>query len=136
VINDEIPKSIAVVVGHVCGVIAVGMAALSVFGVWRVAHNASLAGLISLALCTGLTLLLFRWAGALTGYWDTSGRLSVPKAVYAAFGAFFVVLTVVGVYVLAVHTPASFDSAFAILTGALGGAVLVYLCRLAVRRFK
>ena len=88
--DDEVPPGIASVFGHVCGVIAVGMAVLSALGVWALVHRFSWQLLVFESISIGLTVLMFRWAGALTGYWDTRGRLAVPRVVYAFLGAVFV----------------------------------------------
>ena len=68
--NDEVPKGVASAIGHVCGVIAVGMAALSVFVIVGLFHRISVAGFVIAAMCVGLTVLMFRWAGSLTGHWE------------------------------------------------------------------
>ena len=44
--NDEVPKSFALVVGHVCGVIAVGMVALSAFAIWTLVERLGATGVI------------------------------------------------------------------------------------------
>jgi hypothetical protein len=136
VINDEIPESIARVVGHVCGVIAVGMAGLSLAGLWALMHRYTLGGLIAVAVAVGLTALFFRWAGSLTGWWDTSGRLSVPKVVYVVFAAFLGATAATGGYLLLVDMPTSFDKALTLLIGVFGAVPLIYLCYLATQRFK
>jgi len=134
--NDEVPKSFARLIGHVCGVFAVGMAAASAYGAWAVAHKFSVAGLIVTAVGAVIAALLFRWAGALTGYWDTSGRLAVPAFVYVCVGGLSAATTVLGVYLLVADMPASFGKAFGLWTGVLSGVVLTYLCVLASQRFK
>jgi hypothetical protein len=136
VIDDEIPKSVAKLFGHVCGVCAVGMAAASAYGAWAVAHKFTVPGLVFVATGVAIAALLFRWAGALAGYWDTTGRLSVPKAVYVVLGALFAAMTLLGAYVLIVAMPRSFADAFMVWIGVLGGGVLTYLSALAVQRFK
>jgi len=136
VIDDEIPKSVARVVGHVCGVCAVGMAAASAYGAWAVAHKLSVPGLVFVAIGIAIAALLFRWAGALGGYWDTSGRLSVPKGIYAMLGVLFAAMSMLAAYLLIVAMPPSFPDAFLLWVGVLCGAVLTYLCVLAVRRFE
>ena len=135
-IDDEVPRSIASVVGHVCGVIAVGMAALGMFGVWALARKLTMPGLVLESLCIAVSLLMFRWAGALTGYWDTRGRLAVPKAVYACLVFAFAGLAAVGAMLLVFRTPSSFDDAWLLLIGVLCSGVLSHLCRLATQRFK
>ena len=133
---DEIPKSVASVIGHVCGVIAVGMAALTVAVVWGAVNHrsagASLAGLF----CGGLTLLMFRWAGALTGYWDTRGRLAVSKFVYSVLGALFVVLALLGIGLMIARPPMSVGEGLSLVVGVSGSGSLAYLCYLAYRRFE
>lgn len=135
-VNDEIPESIARVVGHVCGVIAVGMAALSLAGLWALVHRFTWGGLVAVAVAAGLTTLFFRWAGALTGYWDTSGRLSVPKTVYVVFAALVGVCGAMGGYLLLVDMPTSFEKALTLLVGVFCAVPLIYLCYLAAQRFK
>lgn len=135
-VNDEIPESIARVVGHACGVIAVGMAALSLLGLWALVHRFTWGGLIAVAVAAALTAVFFRWAGSLIGWWDTSGRLSVPKAVYVVFAAFVGVCAALGGYLLLVDMPTSFDKAFTLLLGVFSAVPLIYLCYLATQRFK
>ncbi len=89
--DDEVPPALRAVIGHVCGVVAVGMAALSAFFIWALVQPVLVATPgARVDLAVGLTVLFFRWAGALTGYWNTRGRLAVPKMVYAFLGAAFV----------------------------------------------
>jgi hypothetical protein len=136
VTNDEIPETVARVVGHVCGVIAVGMAALSVLLVAGLVHKPSTAGVVLGSISIGLTALMLRWAGALTGYWNTRGRLAVPKRLYSFLGALFVGLSAMSAYLLAIGAPDSFDDALVLLVGAMSGAAVAYLCYLATQRFK
>jgi len=136
VTNDQVPSSFASVVGHVCGVIAVAMAALSLFGIWGLAHKVTLLGLVLVSLCIGLTALMFRWAGALTGHRDTQGRLSVHKVVYAALGVLFGIFTVFSLGLAIVRPPQSLDAGFVMAFGLVGGIALTYLCYLATQRFK
>jgi hypothetical protein len=136
VVNDEIPESIARVVGHVCGVIAVVMAGLSLAGLWALVHRYTWGGLIAVTVAVGLATLFFRWAGALTGYWDTSGRLSVPKTVYVVFAAFVGVCAATSGYLLFVDMPTSFDKALTLLIGVICAVPLIYLCYLATQRFR
>ena len=135
-IDDEIPTSVAKLIGHVCGVFAVAMAAASGYGAWAVAHKFSAPGLIATAVGMAIATLLFRWAGALTGYWDTSGRLAAPAFVYVGLGGLFAASTLFGAFLLVVDMPTSFGKAFGLWTGVLSGAVLTYLSLLASRRFK
>jgi hypothetical protein len=134
--SDEVPRSFARFIGHVCGVCAVGMAAASAYGAWAVAHKFSTPGLLVTAVGMAIAALLFRWAGALIGYWDTSGRLAVPALVYVCFGGLSAAATLFGVFVLVVDMPTSFGKAFGLWTGVLSGVVFTYLCVLASRRFK
>ena len=134
--NDEVPKPIARFVGHVCGVFAVAMAAASGYGAWAVAHKLSTPGLVSVAIGMAIAALLFRWAGALTGYWDTSGRLSVPAFVYVGLCGLFAAATLFGIFLLIVDMPGSFATAFSLWTGVLSSATLTYVCFLGSRRFK
>lgn len=134
--NDEVPKGVAQVIGHVCGVIAVGMAVLSLFVIVGLFHRISVTGFVMGALCVGLTVLMFRWAGSLTGYWDTRNRLSVPAGTYQGLGYFFAGLGLVGLFLLIAETPSSFDRAVIELIGVFGCGALSYLCYLASQRFK
>jgi multisubunit Na+/H+ antiporter MnhB subunit len=136
VTNDEVPKGVASVIGHVCGVIAVGMAAMSVFAIVGLFHRASMAGFVIGAISIGLTILMFRWAGSLTGYWDTRDRLSVPTGPYRGLGYCFAGLGFVGLVLLIVQTPPSLNGAVIELTGVFSCGALSYLCHLASRRFK
>ena len=49
---------------------------------------------------------MYRWAGALTGFWDTRGRLAVSKIVYSVIGVVFVATGVLSVG-LSVERPAT-----------------------------
>ena len=57
-IDDEVPKSFASVIGHVCGVIAVGMTASTLFGVWALARKPTVAGFffVSTAVALGVSV--------------------------------------------------------------------------------
>ncbi len=134
--NDEIPESVARVVGHVCGVIAVGMAALSFVFLSALVHRFTLGGLVAVTVVGILATLFFRWAGALTGYWDTRSRLSVPKIVYVVLAAFVGVCAALSGYLLLVDMPPSFERALALLIGVFCAVPLVYICYLATQRFK
>jgi hypothetical protein len=136
VTNDEVPAGVARVIGHVCGVIAVGMAALSVFMVVGLVQRVSIAGCVIVAVSIGITVLMFRWAGSLTGYWDTRNRLSVPAGTYQGFGYFFAGLGLVGVVLLTLQTPTSLSGAIMQVIGVFSCGALSYLCYLASRRFK
>jgi hypothetical protein len=136
VIDDEIPKSFARVIGHACGAIAVGLTASSLFGMWAFAHKPTLPLLLAVVGCTGLSLLMFRWAGALTGFWDTRGKLAVPKFVYSAFGALLVAFTVLCVALAVARPPASIGEGMTTVIGVSSGIAMTYLCYLAYHRFK
>jgi hypothetical protein len=136
VIDDEVPPSVASVVGHVCGIVAVGMAALSVFGLWSLAQKLTLAGIVLEMIAIAMSLLMFRWAGALTGFWNTRGRLAVPKIVYSIFGALFAGVAVLGVAVSIVQPPRSLDAGLATVIGVACCLSVSYFCYLAYRRFK
>jgi hypothetical protein len=133
--DDEVPPVLASVIGHVCGVIAVGMAAVSVWGIWTLAHGFNWLLLVFASICLGLTVLMLRWAGALTGYWDTRGRLAVPKVVYAFLGAVFVALGVFSLYVM-ITKHVFLDEAPTFLFGLAGAGFLTYWCYLTYKRFK
>jgi len=105
VFNEDVPSPLTRVLGHVCGVIAAAMAVVSGYGVIRLVgagfdHRASWFGVIAVLTGVVVTGLFFRWAGVLTGYWKTHGRLAVPAAVYAGFGVFAAALSFGGVYLL------------------------------------
>ena len=133
--DDEVPPIVATVIGHVCGVVAVGMAALSVFFIWALVQRFSWALLALDSIAVGLTVLFFRWAGALTGYWNTSGRLAVPKMVYAFLGAAFVALGVFSLYVITAKS-VFVDEAPVFLFGLASCGFLTYWCYLTYKRFK
>lgn len=135
-IDDEVPKPFASVIGHVCGVIAVGMTALSLFAVWTFVHQPTTPVLLGSAICVGLSLLMFRWAGSLIGFWDTRGRLAVPKLVYSMLGAFFVGVMIVSVRLAVARPPTSVGEGLPMVIGVFSGVALIYLCYLAYRRFK
>jgi hypothetical protein len=132
--NGEVPKPFASLIGHVCGVIAVGMATLSFIAIGGLFNRVSLVGVVVCVICIGLTVVMFRWAGSLTGYWDVRGGLSLPKPVYAVLGAVFAAfaLSVVGFGVW--RPPESFDDGFVLVCGFFGAVALTYLCYLATRR--
>jgi hypothetical protein len=137
VIQEEVPASAARFFGHVCGVIAVAMAALSGWGLWQVG-TAALHGRVGWSQClvlipVGLTALLLRWTGVLMGYWSTHGRLSVPPSVYAAFGILCAGISLVGLKLL-VTWPLSVWHALMITAGVVCGAALAYWCYLLLSR--
>ena len=134
--DDEVPPAIASVVGHVCGVIAVGMAGVSVWGVWMLVHRFNGQLLVFDSICLGLTVLLFRWAGTLTGYWDTRGRLAVPKVVYAGLGAVIAAAGVGTLYVMIAKSPMYLDQASILLFSMVSCGFLTYFCYLTYKRFK
>ena len=135
-IDDEVPKSFARVIGHVCGVIAVGMTALSFFGMWAFASKPTLPLLCAVAGGVALSLLMFRWAGSLTGFWDTRGKLAVPKFVYSSFGALLVAFTFVSVALAIARPPTSVGEGTMTVIGVSSGFAMTYLCYLAYRRFR
>jgi len=138
VLDDDVPASVTRLLGHVCGVIAAAMAALSGFGIWTlisaaIDHRFSGGGLLLVLLGIGITGLFFRWAGVLTGNWTTPGRLSVPTSVYAAFGVLCAMVSLGGVYLL-IATPMQ-PSVHPIFTlmGVLCAAALAHWCYVLVR---
>lgn len=135
-IDDEVPKPFASVIGHVCGVIAVGMTALSAFAIWTLAHKPTVLGLFFVSVCVGVALLMYRWAGALTGFWDTRGRLAVSKYVYSAIGVVFVAIVAISVRLVIMKPPASVEEGLPVIIGVCSGLAMAYLCYLAYRRFK
>jgi len=136
VIDDEVPESFARVIGHVCGVVAVGMTASTLFGIWALARKPTVAGLFFVATGVALALLMYRWAGALTGFWDTRGRLAVPKVVYSAMGVLFVAAGILWVGVSVARPPTSVDAGLVLVAGVASSLSISYLCYLAYRRFK
>jgi hypothetical protein len=134
--DDEVPPAIASVIGHVCGVIAAGMAAVSVWGIWMLVHRFNWQLLVFDSICLGLTVLLFRWAGALTGYWDTRGRLAVPKVVYAGLGAVIAAAGVGTLYVMIAKSRLYLDDVPSLLFGMTSFGFVTYFCYRAYRRFK
>lgn len=135
-VDDEVPKSFASAIGHVCGVVAVGMTTLSLFGVWSLAHKPTVPLAVLVTIGIALAMLMFRWAGALTGLWDTRGRLAVPKLVYSILGAIFVAATILSLGLAIATPPASVDEGLTTIVGVSGGASMAYLCYLAYHRFK
>ena len=135
-IDDEVPKSFALAVGHVCGVIAVGMVALSVFAISSFYQKPSVALFVVTAIAFALSGLFLRWAGALTGFWDTRGRLAVPKLVYSALGALFVAVIVLRIAFAVASPPASVADGSLFLIGIACAAALAYCCYLAYNRFR
>jgi hypothetical protein len=134
--QDEIPESVARVIGYVCGVIAVGMATLGLLSIWALAHKPSVLLMFAALFCGGLSLLMFRWAGALLGRWDTRDRLVVSKFFYSAFGALLVGLVLFSIAATSVRPPQTLDEGLLVVTGISGGVALIYLCYLAYRRFR
>jgi hypothetical protein len=135
-LNDEVPKSFALVVGHVCGVIAVGMVALSAFAVWTFLQKPSAPLFVVTLIGTGMAGLFLRWAGALTGFWDTRGRLSVSKLVYSGLGVLLLAAILLQVTLAFAALPKSLADASLLVVGGSSGVALVYLCYLAYHRFK
>ncbi len=135
-VDDEVPKSFASAIGHVCGVVAVGMTTLSLFGIWSLAQKPTVPLFVLVTIGIGLASLMFRWAGALTGLWDTRGRLAVPKLVYSMFGAVFVAMTLLCVGLAVAKPPMSLDEGLMTVVGVSSGAAIAYLCYLAYHRFK
>ncbi len=134
--QDEIPESVARAIGYVCGVVAVGMATLGLLSMWALAHEPSAPLLFAALFCGGLSLLMYRWAGALLGRWDARDRLVVSKFFYSAFGALLAGLVVFSVAATSVRPPQTLDEGLVVVIGISGGVALIYLCYLAYRRFK
>lgn len=132
-LDKNVPASVTRLLGHVCGVIAVAMAAASAFALWVFViglahHRLSLWGAVLVAVCVGTTALFFRWAAVLTGCWHARGRLSVPPGVYTGIGLLCVATSLFGVYLLAVTPPQSAVASVMITFGSLSGAVLARWC--------
>lgn len=134
--QDEIPESVARAIGYVCGVIAAGMATLGVLAIWTLAHKPSLLLTLAVLFCSGLSWVMYRWAGALLGRWDTRDRLVVSKFFYSAFGALLAGLVVLAMAATSVRPPQTLDEGLAVVVGISSGVALIYLCYLAYRRFK
>jgi len=139
-IHEEVPAGAARFFGHVCGVIAVAMAALSGWAFWSaavaVAHGRSSIGLAALvAVGAILAALFFRWSGVLTGHWSTHGRLAVPPSVYAAFGVCCAGVSGVGLYLLLTQT-LTFWGSLKIAAGVVSGGVVAYWCHLLLKQRK
>jgi len=136
VIDDEVSKSFASVIGHVCGVIAVGMTASTLFGIGALARKPTVAGLFFVSTSVAVALLMYRWAGALTGFWETRGRLAVPKVVYSVIGALFVAAGILSVGVSVARPPTTVDAGLLAVAGVASSLSISYLCYLAYHRFK
>jgi hypothetical protein len=134
--DDEVPPTIASVVGHVCGVVAVGMASVTVWAIWMLVHRFNWQLLVFDSICLGLTVLLFRWAGALTGYWDTRGRLAVPKVVYAGLGVVIAAAGIGTLYVMAAKSPMYIEQVSILLISVVSCGFVAYFCYLTYKRFK
>jgi hypothetical protein len=134
--QDEIPESLARAIGYACGVIAVGMAILGLLAIWTLAHKPGVLLIFAALFCGGLSLVMYRWAGALLGYWDTRDRLVVSKFFYSAFGALLAGLVVFAMAAASVRPPRTLDEGLAVVIGISSGVALIYLCYLAYRRFK
>jgi len=137
-IHQEAPAGAARFFGHVCGVIAVAMAALSGWALWSaaatVAHGRFSVGLAALGVVGAvLTALFFRWSGVLTGHWSTHGRLAVPPGVYAAFGVCCAGVSGVGLYLLLSRTLTLWGS-LTIAAAIVSGGVVAYWCHLLLRQ--
>jgi hypothetical protein len=137
-LNEEVPVSFARFVGHVCGVIAVAMASVSSFAIWRayvaiVDGRMTTAGAALILASLAITALFFRWAGVLTGYWNTHGRLAIPAFVYAGFGVLSVGVSLAVIWLLRSHTLTVWD-AVAAGFGLVGSGIVAYWCYLLVTR--
>lgn len=131
--DEEVPASFARIVGHVCGVITVAMAALSGWGIWSLINAAfkrdlPLFGLVLVLIPVGLTVLFFRWAGVLTGHWVTHGRLAVPPSIYAGFGVLCAVMSLFGVYALIVPSALPIGSPIVTAAGTVSSGIVAYWC--------
>jgi hypothetical protein len=134
--NEEVPTSFARFVGHVCGVIAVAMAALSGVGGFYIVRGlfndqSGMSGIGFVAAGVAIAWLFFRWACVLTGLARTGGRLAVPPSVYAGFGVLCVLVAGIGVYRQIVEPMAPLATLWNLL-GIISGAVLAKLCWLLV----
>ena len=134
--TDEVPKGLASFVGHVCGVIAVGMTVLSLFVINGLVHRFTWAGFVFALICIGLGVLMFRWAGVLTGYWHTPDRLAVPKNVYVVLGAVFTTFSALVVGFAFLQPPKTLDEGLVLVFGLFSSIGLTYMCYLATERFK
>jgi hypothetical protein len=140
--DEDVPPSVTRFFGHVCGVIAAAMAALSGFGIWRlvggfVAGRASVSGVVLVLIGIAITGLLFRWAGVLTGYWPTRGGLAVPAIVYAALAVLFAAAALMGVYLLVLPGSFSLGRPIPFAIGTLCAGALAHWCRvLALKQWR
>jgi hypothetical protein len=135
IFDEDVPHSATRVLGHVCGVIAAAMAVVSGYGIVGlfsalIEQRASWFGVILVLIGVALTVLFFRWAGVLTGYLKTHGKLAVPASVYAGFGVAFAALSLSGAY-LASARPIAGPIVW--IVGAICSAVLAHWCYVLLR---
>lgn len=135
VFDEDVPNSVTRLLGHVCGVIAAAMAVVSGYGIVGLisaatAHRASWFGAIMVLIGVGLTALFFRWAGVLTGYWKTHGKLAVPASVYAGFGVLCAALSFGGVYMVLARPS---GQPIVWIVGVICGAALAHWCYVLLR---
>ena len=138
VIDDEVPKPFASVIGHVCGVIAVGMTALSVFAIWTLAHKPTVPGLFFVSVCVGVSLLMYRWAGALTRFlgYARSAR-GVEVRLFGVRRALRRDRRHIGAAWRLCSRPQTVEEGLPVVIGVCSGSGRwLYLCYLAYRRFK
>ncbi len=134
--QDEIPESVARVIGYVCGVIAVGMAILGLLAIWgagaqaigsahvrRVVLRRSFVSDVSLGRRVARLLGCARSAGGVEVL-----LFGVRRAVRRA--------RALSVAATSVRPPLSLDEGLLVVIGISGGVALIYLCYLAYRRFK
>jgi hypothetical protein len=137
VFDEDVPESATRLLGHVCGVIAAAMAVVSGYGIFRLVsalidHGASWLGVIPVLIGVAMTGLFFRWAGVLTGYFKTHGKLAVPTSIYAGFGVLFAALSFGGVYLLLASARPIGQPIFWIV-GLICSAALAHWCYVLLR---
>ena len=136
-LHEEVSAPAARFFGHVCGVIAVAMAAFSGWALWQIGV-AALQGRFAwtpsllVLLPVTLTVLFFRWAAVLSSERSSAGRLSVPPSAYVAFGLFCAALSGFGLYLLLTQT-LTFWGSLKLAAGVISGGVVAYWCHLLLK---
>jgi hypothetical protein len=135
--DEDVPEPAARLLGHVCGVIAAAMAVVTGYGIVRLVragidHPVSWFGVVLLLIGLALTGFFFRWAGVLTGYFKTYGKLAIPASVYAGFGVMSAALSFGVVYVLLASVRPIGQPIFWIV-GAICCAALAHWCYVLLR---
>jgi hypothetical protein len=137
IFDEDVPHSVTRLLGHVCGVIAAAMAVISAYGIALlvsavISHRATWFGVTVVLIGVALTGLFFRWAGVLTGYFKTHGKLAVAASVYVAFGIAFAALSLGGMYLLLASSRPIAEPILWIV-GAICAAALAHWCHVLLR---